>query len=209
MYSFIKVLVQVLISLINGKVNILNKEKLPEGNYILVGPHRSWWDPVWYALSAQPKRFIFMAKKELFKNKLAAKFLKSLGAFEVDRNNAGPSVIKYPVNELRKGNRSLLMFPTGSRHSAELKAGVLLIAKMSGKPIVPAVYQGPVKFSKLFSLRHRNSTYMAFGDPIYVPKGKLTDEEQAKILEQIQQAFDDLDKQINPDFVYVDPNPKN
>ena len=67
-YSFIRAIVQMILYLVNGKPKILNKEKLPEGNYILVGPHRTWFDPLYFALSARPKKFSFMAKKELFKN---------------------------------------------------------------------------------------------------------------------------------------------
>ena len=95
------------------------------------------------------------------------------------------------------------MFPSGSRHSAELKSGTILIAKMSGKPIVPAVYQGPVKFSQLFK---RNNTTINFGEPIVVDrKDKLDKENITKYTQMIQDAFDRLDQEINPDFVYIDP----
>ena len=37
---------------------------------------------------------------------------------------------------------------------------------------------------------------------------KLTDENQAEILEKMNQAFDKLDKEIDPNYHYVDPHPK-
>lgn len=203
-YDVLHGIVVGLIWTINGRIKYMHRDRLPvNDNYILVGPHRSWWDPVWYAVAAYPKHFIFMAKIELFKFPPLAWLIRAAGAFPVDRENVGPSVIKVPVRELKSGNRSLIMFPSGSRHSAELKSGTILIAKMSGKVIVPAVYQGPVKFSQLFK---RNNTTINFGEPIVVDrKDKLDKENITKYTQMIQDAFDRLDQEIDPDFVYVDP----
>lgn len=203
-YDVFQGIVVGLIWTINGRIKYMHRDRLPvNDNYILVGPHRSWWDPVWYAVAAYPKHFIFMAKIELFKFPPLAWLIRAAGAFPVDRENVGPSVIKVPVRELKSGDRSLIMFPSGSRHSAELKSGTILIAKMSGKPIVPAVYQGPVKFSQLFK---RNNTTINFGEPIVVDrKDKLDKENITKYTQMIQDAFDRLDQEINPDFVYIDP----
>lgn len=203
-YDVLHGIVVGLIWTINGRIKYMHRDRLPvNDNYILVGPHRSWWDPVWYAVAAYPKHFIFMAKIELFKFPPLAWLIRAAGAFPVDRENVGPSVIKVPVRELKSSDRSLIMFPSGSRHSAELKSGTILIAKMSGKPIVPAVYQGPVKFSQLFK---RNNTTINFGEPIVVDrKDKLDKENITKYTQMIQDAFDRLDQEINPDFVYIDP----
>ena len=203
-YDVLHGIVVGLIWTINGRIKYMHRDRLPvNDNYILVGPHRSWWDPVWYAVAAYPKHFIFMAKIELFKFPPLAWLIRSAGAFPVDRENVGPSVIKVPVRELKSGDRSLIMFPSGSRHSAELKSGTILIAKMSGKPIVPAVYQGPVKFSQLFK---RNNTTINFGEPIVVDrKDKLDKENITKYTQMIQDVFDRLDQEINPNFVYIDP----
>lgn len=203
-YDVLHGIVVGLIWTINGRIKYMHRDRLPvNDNYILVGPHRSWWDPVWYAVAAYPKHFIFMAKIELFKFPPLAWLIRAAGAFPVDRENVGPSVIKVPVRELKSGDRSLIMFPSGSRHSAELKSGTILIAKMSGKAIIPAVYQGPVKFSQLFK---RNNTTINFGEPIVVDrKDKLDKENITKYTQMIQDAFDRLDQEIDSDFVYVDP----
>ena len=87
-----------------------------------------------------------------------------------------------------------------------MKGGVTLIAKMANVPIVPAVYQGPLTFKTLLS---RKKITVAIGDPIVVDwKMKLNDENQQKIISQMEQAFDKLDDQIDPNFVYVDPATK-
>ena len=205
-YSFIRALVRVIVFIINGNTHYLNKDKLPKGNYILVGPHRTWYDPIFFALAAAPKKFSFMAKEELFSNPFLRYILVHANAFPVNRANPGPSVIKTPVKWLRKRDLSLIMFPSGTRHSQELKGGAVLIAKMAGVPIVPAVYQGPLTFKGLLA---RKKVTIAFGDPITIErKQKLTDEYQEQIIAQMNQAFNNLDQAINPDFVYIDQTTK-
>ena len=204
MYSFLLTIISGLRWLINGKTKVTGRNNLPKGNYVLIAPHRTFWDPVWHALAAKPKKFIFMAKKEL-NVPIFGWILKKIGAFYVDRENPGPSAIKIPVTELRDGQRSLVIYPTGSRHSQQLQSGAITIAKLAKVPMVPVVYQGPVKFLQLFK---RNNTTVAIGKVIDVPEGKLNEVEQDKLFKQIQTAFDNLDDSINPDYVYVDPSPK-
>ncbi|WP_258087812.1 lysophospholipid acyltransferase family protein [Weissella fangxianensis] len=205
-YSFIRYVVAGIVWLINGRYKLLGTDKLPEGNYILVGPHRTWWEPLFFALAGRPRKFSFMAKKELFKNPILRWILVHANAFSVDRDHPGPSAIKTPVKNLKKTELSLIMFPSGSRHSEEMKGGALMIAKLSGAPLVPIVYQGPLKFSGLFK---RKNVTMAFGDPIYVDKRvKINEETTAELGDNLQAAFNKLDDEIDPDWVYVDPNPK-
>lgn len=208
LYTFLVKIVNPFLTLINGRPKIYNRENIPDGNYIIVAPHRTWMDPVLLALAIWPKKFSFMAKKELFKNPLANKFLRALNAYPVDRKNPGPSAIKKPVTLLKKSNLSTIIFPTGSRYSSKLKGGATVIAKMANVPLVPAVYQGPLKFGQLFS---RKTRHIAFGKPIYVDrKQRLTPEVQADLEAKMQSAFDDLDKQINPNYHYImPPKPKD
>ncbi|KOY71376.1 lysophospholipid acyltransferase family protein [Apilactobacillus kunkeei] len=204
MYSFLKLLCRIILYPINGMPKFENKQRIPEGNYILVAPHRTWFDPLYFALAASPKEFAFIAKKELFKNPLLAYVLRHANVLSVDRENPGPSVIKEPVKILQNSDKSLIIFPSGTRHSQALKGGATLIAKLSKAPLLPAVYQGPLTFKSLFS---RKKAVINFGDPIYLDKSiKLNEEGQKAVEQQMQDAFDKLDKEINPDFKYVDPS---
>ncbi|WP_318765992.1 lysophospholipid acyltransferase family protein [Lactiplantibacillus carotarum] len=202
-YSFMRGLVRLIVTLINGRPHYQGRENLPKGTYILVGPHRTWFDPLYYALAGSPMKFSFMAKEELFKNPVLSFILRHANAFPVDRQHPGPSAIKTPVKFLRKGDLSLIMFPSGTRHSQELKGGATVIAKMAGVPLVPTVYQGPLTFKQLFS---RQRITVRFGEPIYVDrKLKLDEAGQKQVETQMLSAFDDLDRQIDPNFKYVDP----
>ncbi|HBO47895.1 MULTISPECIES: 1-acyl-sn-glycerol-3-phosphate acyltransferase [Pediococcus] len=205
-YSFLRVLIRVLLYIINGRPHYLNRKNLPKGSYILVGPHRTWFDPIYYALAASPKKFSFMAKEELFKNPIIRWILVHCYAFSVNRTNPGPSAIKTPVNILRQGKLSMIIFPSGSRHTQHLKGGAVVIAKMANVPIIPTVYQGPLTFKTLFS---RKRATVDFGEPIQIDRKQRMDEAGRNALDaQLQNAFNKLDKEINPDFKYVDVSKK-
>ncbi|AGY81623.1 MULTISPECIES: lysophospholipid acyltransferase family protein [Carnobacterium] len=200
-YKILRAVLRFLLAILNGNAHYENRTKLPtDTSYILVAPHRTWIDPVYLAIAASPKPFTFMAKKELFKNPILSWIIRHANAFPVDRANPGPSAIKTPVKILKKGDLSLMIFPTGTRHSNEIKGGAATIAKLSGVPIIPAVYQGPLTLGGILK---RKKVTVRFGDPITIDrKVKLSKENLKAIDEQIQQAFDQLDMEIDPSFKY-------
>ncbi len=204
MYRFLLGVVRFLTFFINTNARYIGRENLPkEENYVLVGPHRTWYEPLYFAMGAWPKKFSFMAKKELFDNKVLGYILKKCHVFPVDRENPGPSAIKTPVKALKNTDLSVMVFPSGSRYSDDLKGGAAVIAKMAKVKIVPAVYQGPVKFSRLWTKRR---VTLAFGEPIDISDiKKLNKEGIAEVECRMQEAFKELDNKINPDFVYVKP----
>lgn len=200
-YHIIRPIARFIVWVINGHLHVNHRERIPDGNYILAAPHRTWWEPILFALAASPKEFMFMTKIELFKNPILRFILKHAHAFPVDRKNPGPSAIKTPIKGLKNGNYSLIIFPSGTRHSAELKGGTIAIAKLSGKPIVPVVYQGPLTFTGLLK---RKPLEVCFGEPIKVNrKIKLTHENEHLLDNQLQDAWNKIDQEQNPEFHYL------
>lgn len=206
-FSFMRGFCRVLFFVINGNLEIQNKEKLPQDeNYILVAPHRTWWDPLYLAVAARPKKFAFMAKEELFKNPIIRFILVHANAFPVNRQKPGPSAIKTPVKLLKNTDLSLIMFPSGSRYSSELKGGMTVIARMAKVRIVPCVYQGPLTLGGLFL---RKKVVIRFGDPIDISDVKKSDKAGiAMVDERLMKAFNQLDYEVNPEFKYVIPEKK-
>lgn len=206
-FSFMRGFCRVLFFVINGNLEIQNKEKLPQNeNYILVAPHRTWWDPLYLAVAARPKKFAFMAKEELFKNPIIRFILVHANAFPVNRQKPGPSAIKTPVKLLKNTDLSLIMFPSGSRYSSDLKGGMTVIARMAKVRIVPCVYQGPLTLGGLFL---RKKVIIRFGDPIDISDVKKSDNAGiAMVDERLMKAFNQLDYEVNPEFKYVIPEKK-
>lgn len=197
-YTYLRGLVVFILWVVNGNAHYHNEDKIlpADTNYILVAPHRTFWDPVYMAFAARPKQFIFMAKKELFTNRIFAWWIKMCGAFPIDRKKPSPDAIRYPVNVLKKENRSLVMFPSGSRHSQDVKGGVAVIAKMAKVKIMPAAYLGPMTMKGLI---RGERVDMNFGNPIDVSDIKrMNDEGISEVARRIQTEFDRLDKEMAP-----------
>ena len=196
-YRYLRGLVMLILWAINGNAHYHHLENIPdqEENYILVAPHRTWWDPVYMA---------FAAKKELFTNRVFGWWIRMCGAFPIDRENPGASAIKYPVKMLKSSNRSLIMFPSGSRHSKDVKGGVALIAKMAKVRILPAVYVGPMS---LKGLAKGERVDMDFGQPIDISDiKKMNDEGLEEVARRIQTEFDRLDAEVAALEVKKSPN---
>ena len=110
--------------------------------------------------------------------------------------------IKYPVQQIKENQKALVIFPTGTRYSNEMKGGAVMIARLAKAPIVPMVYQGPLTFKDIIK---RKKMHVRIGDPIYIADQKLTKEEIANYDQVLIQKFDELDKEIDPNYVYELP----
>lgn len=85
LYSLAGVVVSPIISLLY-RVKFRNKNNIPkEGAYIIASNHLSYLDPLLLGMGQRNRKLRFMAKSELFKNKLFAKLITALGAFPVVR----------------------------------------------------------------------------------------------------------------------------
>lgn len=195
-YTIVMNFIKFLVYLLNGKPTVIGKENLPtDEKFVLVAPHRTFLDPVFIATTAYPHRFAFMGKKELFENPVFSWIIRKLNAFPVDRKNPGVSAIKIPVNHIKNNELSVLVFPSGSRYSTELKGGAVTIAKLAKSKIVPAVYTGPMTMKDLLL---RKKAVVVFGEPFEVErKVEGVKDVNGYYSDKIQAAFNELDQNID------------
>jgi 1-acyl-sn-glycerol-3-phosphate acyltransferase len=199
-YRFIRPIARFVVWVLNGHLHVHHKERLPEGNYVLVAPHRTWWEPILFALAASPDEFMFMAKIELFKNPILRFIMVHAHAFPVDRKHPGPSALRTPVKGLKEGKLSLIIFPSGTRHSAELKSGAFVIAKLAKKPLVPVVYQGPLTFKGLLK---RQPMEICFGEAYDLKNERVNKTTIPDLYADLEKRWDKIDKEQNPSFKYI------
>ena len=127
------------------RCRVRGAEHLPSNGPAMVAmTHKCFWDPVIAGMVfRRPLRF--MAKKELFVNPAAAKFIGSLGAFPLDRGAGDRAALQTALTILERGE-ILLMFPEGHRQTDdavhEFMPGVGMIALRSGAPVVPLALDG-------------------------------------------------------------------
>ncbi|EKU94265.1 1-acyl-sn-glycerol-3-phosphate acyltransferase [Alloiococcus otitis] len=195
LFRFLVNLIYGLLIIVNGRLEVIGKENLPDKDtYVLVAPHRTWLDPVFIAIATRPREFVIMAKEELFNVPIFGWIIKKIGAFPVNRDKPGPSVIKTPVKALKESDQALMIFPTGTRHSTELKGGATTIAKLSKKPVITAVYDGPRTIKDLLK---RKKTRVIFGQGFEVQRRVegVSDLDQY-YMDKMQASFDQLDQEL-------------
>ncbi|MBG9982061.1 1-acyl-sn-glycerol-3-phosphate acyltransferase [Aerococcaceae bacterium DSM 111020] len=190
--------------LLNGKPEIYGLENLPENdNVILASTHRSNWDPFIIANTIKPRHLRFMAKESLFQIPLFGYMMRSAGMIPVNRENPGRKAIKSAITVLSEGNDDFAIFPTGTRHSTELKSGTAFIQRMSKKDIIPIAIQPPLGWRETLG---RKKAKVYFGKPIpYLESVKYDKAKLAEVDQALAEAFDDLDQQLDPTFEY-DPS---
>ena len=70
---------------------------------------------------------------------------------------------------------------------------------MGRVPIVPSVYQGPLTLKELFK---RKKVTVRFGSQSILAILKMDKDGLAEVERRMQEAFDQLDKEIDPTFKY-------
>ena len=149
MFHFVQILLAVPIRL-SYPTKFIGKENIPKGPCIIASNHTSNLDAVLLAVHTWEKKF-YLAKKELFKNKLFGSFLKSVGAIEIDRKATDVGAIKNCMRILKKGKK-LVIFPEGTRNHnddmqlGQVKHGVSMFAIKAKVPIVPMFIAKQPKF---------------------------------------------------------------
>lgn len=162
MYYFAKILVRLYFSLLY-KLHYEGKENIPKDTTVIYAcNHRSNADPPLLGAGGRGK-YAFMAKEELFRNKLFAWLIRILGAFPVSRGKGDTAVIDTAVERLNNG-RSLMIFPEGTRSKdgkvGKGHTGAALISVKANKLIIPAAicYGEKLKF--------RTPLTVIYGKPI-------------------------------------------
>ncbi|MCI9410227.1 MAG: 1-acyl-sn-glycerol-3-phosphate acyltransferase [Oscillospiraceae bacterium] len=148
-------------------------ENIPQDRaLVMASNHRSYADPVILTMPMK-KPVTYMAKEELFKNKLFGWFIRKLGAFPVKRGTGDMQVIDDAVDILESG-RHLVIFPEGTRSKdgkvGKGKTGVALIAARSGVDVLPCgiIFEGE-------KLHFRSKLILRFGKVIPAEEIAVTD----------------------------------
>jgi 1-acyl-sn-glycerol-3-phosphate acyltransferase len=141
--------------------------------FVFASNHLSYGDPLVVGC-AFDREVWFLAKKELFRNRLFARLIAAYHAIPVDREEIERRTMKRLLN-LLGGGRSILMFPEGTRSRTgklrDLKAGLGFIAVKSGVSIVPVCVTGT---NRLFAcLLRRAKLSVRIGPPIRIERDRL------------------------------------
>jgi len=163
------------------RLSRIGREHIPQdGPVIFAANHRSFLDP--FVIGTIVRRPIYyVAKKELFRNRLQAWVLNALGAFPVDRGNADQDTIDTAKAILARGD-CVLIFPEGTRvrpgPPGRAKRGVGRLALETGAPVVPVAVIGTTDVRRGWLVRPRKVRVRA-GRPLTFPRVEAPSRELA------------------------------
>jgi 1-acyl-sn-glycerol-3-phosphate acyltransferase len=159
-------------------------EHVPTAGAAILAPnHVSYVDPVVVGVSIR-RRIHFMAKGELFQNRLVGWFMRGLQAYPVSRERVDPSTLKRTLSLLAAG-QIVLVFPEGTRGDGRslgpAKLGIAMIAARSGAPVVPVFHWGAEQVLPRGSRRFRRVPLrVRFGPALVFPAGGPAGREAAE-----------------------------
>jgi 1-acyl-sn-glycerol-3-phosphate acyltransferase len=154
------------------RLSRIGREHIPQdGPVIFAANHRSFLDPFVIATLAR-RPIYFVAKQELFANRLQAWFLNSLGAFPIDRGASDQDSMATARAILERGD-GVLIFPEGTRirpgSLGSPKRGVGRLALETGAPVVPVAVIGTENIRRGWRVRPHKVRIRA-GRPLRFPR---------------------------------------
>ena len=138
------------------KIRVTGREKIADinGKFLIVGNHRSNFDPFVTAVGLKIKELAFISKPENFRVPLFGKIVRKCLYTDIDRENARNAfkTINRTAELIKSGEVSYCVFPEGTRSKNNsllpFHDGVFKIAQKASAPVVVIAIRGAEKIRK-------------------------------------------------------------
>jgi 1-acyl-sn-glycerol-3-phosphate acyltransferase len=170
-------------------LTVLGRENIPSsGEVIIASNHLSNLDPFIIGVASK-RKLNYVAKEELFRNKILGYVLKRLEAIPIKRNTSDFQALREILRRLKRKS-PIVLFPEGTRtldaSKRKINPGVGFIAVKSGVTIIPAFVSGSEKVlsPKKFMMK-RHPVTVVFGKPLNISPNHSYQEIATQIMEEI------------------------
>ena len=147
------------------------------GPLIVACNHISFWDPPLVG-SNFPRPLHFLAKAELFQNKVFGAMLRGYNSIPLQRGAQARSGLRGGEDALSRGG-ALLIFPEGTRNKSGAmlppRAGIGRLAAVTRAPVLPVRITGSNNIRR--SIARLELVWIRFGSPLCPPTKMLGDRE--------------------------------
>ena len=170
------------------RVDLIGAEKLPEGGFLLVGNHRSDFDPITAMYALRKRGLTFVTKKENGDIPVGGRIIIGSGCLSLDRSDdkQGLMVIRQAVRRIRAGD-AIGIYPEGTRSkTGELlpfRVGCFKAAQWAKCPLVVLKVENSELVEKNF-LRRKTTVRLTI--KAVLPYDEIADVDTAMVGERVR-----------------------
>lgn len=169
---------------------------------VITANHVSWYD-VFALASVIPKRFRFIAKKELAAIPIFGTAWKVAGHVSIDRSDRSAAVrsLDEAGRRISEDNSSVVIFPEGTRSYTDrmrpFKKGAFMLAIRSGVDIVPVAVAGTRHVLPRGAWRVRSGPIIVrFGEPVRPADYGM--ERRDELIAEVRRRIVDMRGELEP-----------
>lgn len=176
------------------RVELVGAEKLPAGGFLLVGNHRSDFDPVTAMWALRKWGLTFVTKKENVDIPVGGRIIVGSGCLSLDRSDdkQGLMVIRQAVRRIRAGD-AIGIYPEGTRSkTGELlpfRVGCFKAAQWAKCPLVVLKVENSELVEKNFL---RRKTTVRLTVKAVLPYDEIADMDTAEIGNRVRAILTDI-----------------
>jgi 1-acyl-sn-glycerol-3-phosphate acyltransferase len=181
------------------RITVEGAQHIPRtGGAVLASNHVSYLDFIFAGLGAQPaKRLVrFMAKHEIFENRIAGPLMRGMHHIPVDRDN-GLGSYKAALAALKDG-QVVGVFPEATISQSftvkDIKSGAVRMAAAAGVPLVPMALWGTQRMwtkgrKRTLTKRHLPISIL-IGEPLHPTRKDKPDDVTAELHRRMSDLLD-------------------
>jgi len=176
-------------------VTVCGSELLPEGPVIFMSNHQSNFD-ILSLLAAMPRRFYWIAKKELFEIPLFGHSMRRGGYIPLDRSDGRKALqsLDEAAATIRQG-KSVVLFPEGTRTTdgklLPFKRGGFVLARKADVPVIPVTINGSGRINPANQFRlYSGDISITIHPPVVFPSDLRRSEAETWMMEHVRKQID-------------------